>query len=371
MTIPERLEDKLARRGGVIELLRVPAALFGALARARGALYDRGVLPARRVDVPIVCVGNLTTGGTGKTPLVCYLAHWFERRGQRVGILSRGYRSEKLEADQAGAALAGRAGDEARLYAEAVPFAECLQDANRLRGARALAERGVDVVVLDDGFQHRRLARDLDLVLLDATRPFGLPADPATGRAVRAALPRGLLREAPAALSRAGAIVLTRIDQAEPRALEELRAELQELFPQIPRIECRHRPAALRDGGGERHDLGELKGREVDLISAIGHPAAFEASVESTGARIREHRRYPDHYVFQGEDVRGLGANGVPVVTTAKDAVKLGTLLPAALIFEVELEISSGGPVLEALLESLPPGRARRLRQSLHEGLHG
>lgn len=371
MTQPRRFEDRLARSGGAIELLRGPALLFAAAARVRGAMYDRGILGAKRADVPIVCVGNLTTGGTGKTPLVCWLANWFDARGQRVGILSRGYGAKKLERDPDRAQAAGRAGDEARLYAQVVPFAECLQDADRVRGARELAQRGVDVVLLDDGFQHRRLARELDLVLMDATRPFGLPVDPESGRAVRASLPRGLLREGPAALARASAVVLTRVDQAEAAELDALRTELGQLVPQIPRIECRHRPSGLRDGGGERHGLGELAGREVDLISAIGHPAAFEASLRSVGARIREHRRFPDHHVFDTQAVRGLGENGVPVVTTAKDAVKLGTLLPAALVFEVELEISSGQPVLEALLESLPAGRARRLRQSLHEGLHG
>lgn len=366
-----RLEDRLAKRGGLVEVLRVPAALFGVVAAARGALYDRGLLPARRVDVPIVCVGNLTTGGTGKTPFVVHLARWFEARGRRVGVLSRGYRAERLEADAGAAAVRGRAGDEARLYAEQVPFAVCIQDADRVRGARELAERDVDVVLLDDGFQHRRLARDLDLVLLDATRPFGLPADPLTGKEVCASLPRGLLRESPAALARAGAVVLTRVDQADPARLAALRARLDADVPQVPRIECSHRPVALRDGGGDRHDLGELQGREVDLLSAIGHPAAFEASLVALGARVREHRRLPDHHVFTGEDLKGLGTAGVPVVTTAKDAVKLGNLLPAALVLEIELEIIAGEPVLEALLESLPTGRSRRLRESLHEGLHG
>ena len=367
-----RWDERLARRGGAVELLRVPACAFGLLGRARGALYDRGVLPSQRVDAPVVCVGNLTAGGTGKTPLVIWVVRRLERDGLRVGILSRGYGAEALEGEGAERARArGLAGDEARLFAAACPDAERVQDADRVRGARALVARGVDAIVLDDGFQHRRLARDLDLVAVDATRPWGLPWDEVRGDALRATLPRGLLREGPRALARASAIVLTRTDQVEPERLAALRAELEDFAPGVPLCTSHHAPVALATRDGGRFPLERVRGRDVDLASAIGNPAAFERTVRELGARVREHRIRPDHYVWRAEDLSGLGRDGVPVLTTTKDAVKLGELLPALLAVEVELSLSEGEPVLEALLESLPLARARRLRESLHEGLHG
>jgi tetraacyldisaccharide 4'-kinase len=369
--VSTRWDTRLARRGGAVELLRVPALAFDWIGRARGALYERGVLPTTRVDAPVVSVGNLTAGGTGKTPIVIWLARWFEQRGLRVGVLSRGYGADKLEQDVEQARREGRAGDEARLLARACPNALREQDPDRVRGARRLVERSADVIVLDDGFQHRRLARELDLVALDATRPWGLPWDEDRGDALCATLPRGLLREAPAALGRASAVILTRCDQCPEERLERLRVRVHELAPGVAQIETRHAPQWLSGAEGERFDLERIRDRDVDLVSAIGNPQAFERSAASVGARVREHRVFPDHHPWCAADLAGLGRDGVPVVTTAKDAVKLESLLPAVWVLEIELEILRGRPVLEAQLESLPRGRAARLRASLHEGLHG
>lgn len=366
-----RPEAILAGRGGRVELLRVPALLFGLVAGLRSRLYDHRLLPIRRVDVPIICVGNLTAGGTGKTPLVIWLARWFEARGWQPGILSRGYRSEALEASSGAVDAGAPRGDEARLLARALPGVPQVQNPDRVAGARALAARGVDVILLDDGYQHRRLHRDRDLVLVDATRPWGLPAD--GGDPVRAMLPRGLLRESPAALARADAIVVTRCDQVEPETLAALLAELADFAPGIPLVTSEHAATALIDGSGERWPLARLEGRAVDLVSAIGNPDAFEATVVAAGARVREHRRFGDHHAYGAADVAGLGAGEppTPVVTTTKDAVKLDALLPGALALEVEFAPTSGLPVLEALLEAVRPGRARRERDAMHEGLHG
>ena len=352
---PARIEDRLARRGGAVELLRVPAAVFGVVAGLRGSLYDRGWLPSDRLDLPVISVGNLTVGGTGKTPMVAELVRRLQARGLRPGIVSRGY-----------GAAAGEHNDEARALARDLPGVPHVQDADRARGARGLADR-VDAIVLDDAFQHRRLARDLDLVLLDATRPWGLPATPP------AFLPRGLLRESPRALGRAHAVCLTRTDQVAADELERLCEQVLEMAPGVPLLRAVHRPRCLRDPRrpAEEFSLDELRGRTVELVSGIGNPDAFEASVRDLGARVAEHRRFPDHHPFGPDDLRGLGAQECWIVTTGKDAVKLDADARALRVLEVELAFTAGAAVLDALLDALPPGRALRERRALHEGLHG
>ena len=356
-----RVEDRLAQRGGLVELLRVPAAIYDAVTRARNLGYDRGLLRAARVDVPVVSVGNLTAGGTGKTPFVVFLARELARRGRRPGVLSRGFGAR--------VASAGRANDEALVYVRALRDVPHVGDPDRVRGARELARRGLDVVLLDDGFQHRRLARDLDFVLIDATRPWGLAA-PADGvEPVRAHLPRGLLRESPRGLARADAVVLTRIDQAPPERLDALRADLVRRVPGKPLIETAHKVTAVTDDEGWLLSPDVLAGREVDLVSGIGHPDAFEASVRSVGASIRSHRRFPDHWAYAADDLAGLG--DAPIVTTSKDAAKIAELGRTPWIVDIEIAVVRGGPVLAALLDALPDSRARRERRAIHEGLHG
>ncbi len=356
-TPSSRPEERLARRGGPVEFLRLPAALFGALVRLRGALYDRGWFPSMELPVPVVCVGNLTAGGTGKTPMVAWVVRELEGHGRRVGILSRGYRSNG-DVDN----------DEALELARRFPLVPHVQDTDRAAGGERLCELGVDVVVMDDGFQHRRLARDLDLVLVDAMRPWGLPRPADGGRAVRALLPRGFLREAPAALTRANAVVLTRADQVEEHDLDLLRAEIAELAPDLAVAEAVHAPVRWRVGDTNR-DPRDLAGREVDLFSGIGNPDAFESTVRSLGAEVRVHRRFRDHHAYAPGDLDGLGECERFVVTTAKDAVKCPG--EKVTVLEVDFVVRSGGTVLEALLAALPRSEGMRARGALHAGLHG
>ena len=358
--------------------------MFGAVSGLRGAFYDRGWLPRERVDAPVISVGNLTAGGTGKTPMVAWLARELIRRGLRPGIVSRGYRKRGQ-----GAETGAGPNDEALELAAALGDVPHEQNPDRAEAARALLG-AVDVIVLDDGFQHRRLARDLDLVLVDATRPWGLAAADG-GEPVRALLPRGLLREHPGALARADALCLTRCDQVAAAQLDALERELERSAPGVPLLRAEHRPVRLREvgPGGAVLGLETLAGASVRLVSGIGHPAAFEATVAGLGATVVEHRRFPDHHAYTAEQARALLADPegtrARLITTAKDAVKLGALLDAdgdlgsgggvrgarACALEVELELTAGAPVLAALLDALPESRARRERRTLHEGLHG
>ena len=351
-----------------MELLRVPAALFGCVSDVRRRLYDRGLFPVGRLDVPVISVGNLVAGGTGKTPFVELLVRKLQRRGLRPGIASRGYRSARRDGGGGEFHAPHRANDEARQLASSLPDVAHVQEADRLAAGRRLVDLGVDAIVLDDGFQHRRLARDLDLCLVDATRPWGLPRQ-GNREAVRAFLPRGLLRESPRALARADAICITRSDQVSADELARLRSELNDLAPGRAILLAAHRPGLLRRPDGTPGLPSELRGQEVDLVSGLANPAAFEMTVRSLGALVREHRRYPDHHDYADGDLDGLGGGGVPVVTTAKDAVKLEGR--GVWVLEISIEVVGGGQVLEALLDALPVGRAARARRNLHEGLHG
>ena len=371
---PARVELRLSTRGGAIELLRLPALLYGLIVRGRGALYRRRILPSYAVDAPVISVGNLSAGGTGKTPTTVWLVRALQRRGLVPAIVSRGYRS----ADHGDAAGPN---DEARMLASLLPEVPHVQDRDRVDAARRALDMGADVVVADDGFQHRRLARDLDIVLVDALRPWGLPRPPGEPHAppVRALIPRGLMREPLSALRRADVVVITRADRVEQGALAALRRTLSEAAPGVPIATAVHAPVGVRalraDGGSESRPVASLRGLEVDLLSGIGNPEAFEASARATGAIVVRHRAFPDHHPFTAADLEGLGAER-PVLTTAKDAARLegrdgGDLPPRMLVLDVEVELIDGVRHVEGALDRLPAAAAAARRGAIHEGLHG
>lgn len=344
-----RADGRLAQRGGLVEFLRVPGALFGVGARARGALYDRGLLRAHRAFAPVISVGNLSVGGTGKTPMIAWLARHLAGLGRRPGIVSRGY----------GAGADGAPNDEALMLRSSLPDVPHEQDPDRVAAAARLEAQGVDVILVDDGFQHRRLARDLDIVLMDTQRPFGLPAPEGGGEPVRAFLPRGLMREPLSALRRADVCVLTRAgEDVDVSALVSL---IRRHAPDLPVVRSTHAPVGLSDfASGEAMDLDTLRGQTVDLVSGIGNPGAFEATARSLGATVRRHAAFPDHHRFQPGELGRLG-DGVLALTTAKDAARLRALPdvtppPSLAVLEVELVLGEGAAALEAALEAVMTG---------------
>ncbi|MBL6720408.1 MAG: tetraacyldisaccharide 4'-kinase [Planctomycetes bacterium] len=336
-----RPEDWLAQRGLAQALLAPPAVLMGWASRLRAALYDRRLLGAFEAGVPVVSLGNLTAGGTGKTPAAVLVVELLHALGHRPALLSRGYGARE-----------GAPNDEALELARLLPGVDHVQDPDRVAGARRLVDRGATAIVLDDGFQHRRLAREVDLVLIDATRPLGLPAPAAGGEPVEAFLPRGLLREPPTALARAHAILLTRTDQVGAAALEALEVRVAGWAPGVPVLHTRHAPARLLTPEGPR-PLEEFAGTEVRLLSGIGNPGAFEATARSLGAHIREHRAHPDHHAFRAEDLPER--EGPPILCTLKDASKLEALGLRPWVLEVRLEVVRGASWLEELLGLLAP----------------
>jgi tetraacyldisaccharide 4'-kinase len=281
---------------------------YGWGVRWRNRLFDRGWKHAVRAAVPVVSVGNLTVGGTGKTPCVEYVARFYRRLGLRVAVLSRGYGS------------AHGPNDEALVLEENLPDVPHLQGADRAAlAATAVEELESEVLVLDDGFQHRRLARDLDVVLVDATDPWG-------GGHL---LPRGLLREPPRGLRRAGVVVLTRCDQVGAGERARLREAVARFAPGVPLAESRHRPLGLVTAGGAEAGLDLLQGRPAAAFCGLGNPDGFRHTLEQLGAAAVAFRTFPDHHAYTRADVEGLRGwagqlpAGCVILTTQKDLVKL------------------------------------------------
>jgi tetraacyldisaccharide 4'-kinase len=336
-----------ARRGpcpGLLRLLLWIASLFYGLAvRLRNLAYARGWKRSFRVEVPVVSVGNLTVGGTGKTPCVEHVADFYRRRDLRVAILSRGYGSES-----------GGLNDEGLVLSENLPDVPPLQGADRVALARtAIDELESEVLVLDDGFQHCRLARDLDIVLIDATLPWGHGY----------LLPRGLLREPPSSLRRADAVVLTRCDQVEADDLAALRQRIAQLAPGVMVAETEHHAEELINEGATE-DLALLCDRPVAAFCGLGNPEAFRRTLCDQGAVLTDLRVFPDHHAYTRADVERLQewAQAQPedavVVTTQKDLVKLrlrdlgGRPLWAV---RIRLAFRAGQMDLDALLERVLP----------------
>lgn len=295
------------------------AALYGLGASTHRSVYRHGWREAARLPCAVLSVGSILAGGSGKTPLAAALAAGLHGRGHRVALASRGYGrvgGDDVEIVSDGVALrssAERAGDEPLLLAAHAPGVPVLVARDRATaGLRAVREFGTDVLVLDDGFQHHRLARDFDLVVLDG----------AEGLANRAVLPRGPLREPLAALRYADAMAL--VDGPLPADDDTLVATHA---PGAPRFALRRVPRTLRRVDEDALARGEppasLSGREVGLLSGIARPASFRRTVEALGARVVAERTFSDHHRYRASDLAGLSARAPLWLTTEKDAVKL------------------------------------------------
>lgn len=341
------LQDLLSgRKCGVIPALLRGVLSVGSVGYAvgmgvRNLAYDRGWKRIERAAIPVVSLGNLTTGGTGKTPFVAFVAHWFRERGVRVCIISRGYGAE-----------AGVANDEALVLERLCPDVPHLQNPNRVAAANdARANLKSQVILLDDGFQHRRLARDLDIVLIDATNPWGF------GRL----LPRGLLREPVTALKRAALVVITRVDQVSPETVDDIRRDVVRIHPQCGIVEATFPAVALIDSAGNTSALESLSGAAVAAFCGIGNPTAFRASLEQLGYAVAGFRAFADHYRYTTADIDDLsrwcgGLSVNAVLCTQKDLVKIGTDRSGNCpLFAIQIgtQITAGGDELNAALTTI------------------
>ena len=348
-----RQTPSLERRAWLAPLWPVELAFRGVVGLRRIA-YDRRWLGVTDAAAPVISVGNLTVGGAGKTPVTLAIATRLAARGRRVAVLSRGYGATRtdprLVADGERVLLsADEGGDEPVLLARRLPGVLVLCGPRRAElAALATSRHGATALLLDDGFQHRALARDLDVVVLDAANPFGN----------RHLLPAGPNREPRAALGRAGLVWLSRVDQAEPERLERLRVLAFRHTGRGP-VESRHAPLDLLDATLTRsRGLAAARGKRVLLLSGLARPDAFRRTVEGLGAEVVAERRHPDHHRFTATDLeaarRAADASRADLIlTTEKDAVRLPPEVaaePRLAVVRIEAEILSGEAALQAVL---------------------
>jgi len=353
------------RRGRKAALVRAGlwslSLVFGLAVRMRRFLYDIRLMRDSTLGVQVIAVGNLTVGGTGKTPVVEKFARELQDAGRKVAILSRGYRSKPpplsrrlinrllLRADTTPPRVVsdGRsllldsetAGDEPFMLASNLKDVVVLVDKDRVKSGRyAIQQFGCDTLLLDDGFQYWRLAgRRRDIVLVDCQQPFG----------IEHLLPRGTLREPPSHLARASVIFLTKSD-GNTGALRE---RLANLTPRASVIECVHHPLYFEDVfTGERHGLELVKGRRVAALSGIAQPQSFEANLVRQGAELVYSKAFADHHRFSQQEVlnainRSKKRQAEMILTTQKDAVRFPKLdrrdLPIYFM-RVEIKILKG-----------------------------
>lgn len=305
------------------------AGLYGLVVRLRMWCYRRGWWTSSRLPCRVISVGNVTVGGTGKTPVVILLANWLQSEGQRVAVLSRGYKRAgpafQLLVSDGTRLLVGpcESGDEPFLIARRCAGAIVAVGTDRAALGRWVLEQfPVDCFILDDGFQHLPLYRDVDLVLLDATDATGLDA----------MLPAGRLREPLSGLSRASGVVITRADSS--RHVEAIRSRITPHVGSIPDpIEIVFRPESLIAIRGEDHrPLEWCRGKNAWVVSGIGNSGSFARSVEALGTVVVGRTIFKDHHDYRAEDLVGIkaqaqGAGAALVLTTEKDAGKLAGLL--------------------------------------------
>ena len=341
-------------------LLPPLSALYGAITRARLSLYRRGTFHTVALERPVISVGNITTGGTGKTPLVEWVARTLSTDGKKVCILTRGYGRNKpdrrvLVSDgETVFATQDEAGDEAFLLAMNLKgVAAVISDANRVSaGEGAIKHLNPDCFVLDDGFQHLRIARDLNIVTVDATNPWG-------GGNL---LPYGRLREPLSSLRRADCIVLTRVNQVEK--IQPLMAEIAHLSGDRPVFRSHMqtvRLAPLNDSSPF-----ETKATRSAAFCAVGNPHSFFDQLRREGSELSLERAFPDHHAYTQRDIDSLmqaaqQAGAERLLTTAKDAVKLQSLSFAMPCYVLEIEIFiEDGEKLGDLIRSVMPSSKRQ-----------
>jgi tetraacyldisaccharide 4'-kinase len=343
------------RRGGAAASC-IRAATFVAskpyvlVMRLRRWGYRRGVLASHDAPVPVISVGNLTTGGTGKTPMVAWIARHLAASGRKPAIVMRGYRASKTDPGSEPKS------DEAELLAS-LTGAPVIIEPDRVAGAARAAEGGADVVVLDDGFQHRRLRRKLDIVLIDAAEPFGFGH----------CLPRGMLREPLAAMIDADAVVITHADEVTPQRLADLRSKLAALCkPSVTLAEAAHKPVAVIDDAGRSHPPAILDGKAVAAFCGLGSPEHFFASLARLGANVVAATALDDHAAYSpallarlAEQARAAAAE--IMVTTRKDHIRLAHLAappgPPIWQLEIEMDVTAGR---EELLARIMDSASRR-----------
>jgi tetraacyldisaccharide 4'-kinase len=331
----------------LLAVLKLCAGLYAAIMRLRALAYKYRIIQVKRLPLPVISVGNITIGGTGKTPAVLLIARELIARGKRVAVLTRGYGGSlegetRIVSDGKSLLLTpAEAGDEPCLLAASLPGLMVVMGSDRYRGGcLAIKERSPDCFILDDGFQHQRLHRDLDIILLDAALPFG------NGWT----LPAGFLREPPSAACRADFVILTRSN--------DVAIEVAGLPEQIPLCRSSHTLTGYTLlSGVELHPFRKLQEKRIVAFCGIADPEAFFKSLESSGVQLVATLAFPDHSKYGAREMEALGrlkqqSRADCLLTTAKDAVKLtpfSGIIGDCLVAQLELTLYDAEPLNAAL----------------------
>jgi tetraacyldisaccharide 4'-kinase len=310
--------------------------LYGALVRI--LMFINGLHPFR-LPCKVISVGNITLGGTGKTSLVELIAQYLKDNGHKAAIISRGYR-RKTKNDTDGFNGYGTMGDEPYMLSRNLKDTPVLVDPDRVRAARrAVRDYGADAVIFDDGFQQWRIKKDLEIVTIDSTNPFGN----------RRLIPRGVLRQPLSSLSRADVFVLTKTNLSS--RVDEIKAFLERVNPCATVFESVHMPVGFYELGESEKllDIEALRGKTVTLICGIGDPASFEHLIRSRGINIGLSFTFPDHYYYTRKDLENIAVesrkkNIGTLVTTQKDSIRINPWIlqdksPAIYVLRIKVKI--------------------------------
>jgi len=343
-------------------LLEIPAQVYSAAISLRNFLYSKGWLKAHPVSTVVISVGNITVGGTGKTPLVIWMYNYLtlnstlNTQNYCCAILTRGYKAAQNSTPNTQNYL-----DELAIFTQNCPKAKVIVNPNRVAGAiHAAGVLGAKVLIMDDGFQHRRLARNLDIVTIDATLPFGY------GKL----LPAGLLREPVSALKRTDAVVITRCDQVTDIELHRLEEKLRSVNLHMVIAKSIHAPLCAKSHDNKDIAIQQLKGKKIFAFCGIGNPDAFSNTIRHLGSNLVGLKVYNDHHHYTNSDIADISnqaghSNTDLILTTQKDWSKILQLakvkedIPFAYL-AIKLKFLAGEDKLIQLIEDALAGKIHK-----------
>ncbi len=352
-------------------LLGVAARGYAIVIRLRNFSYSKGWLKTHRADAPVISIGNITTGGTGKTPLVIWLCKKLtenlklKTKNYKCAILTRGYKTRRASCVMRRAKNTRDTQydirdtiDEPAILIESCPETKVIVNPDRAAGAaEAVNKFGAKTLVMDDGFQHRRLGRDLDIVTIDATRPFGY------GKM----LPAGLLREPLVSLKRANAAVITRCDQTTEAKLTQIEEKLQQVNPNMTIARSIHAAVCVKSTNDKEISLEQLKDKKIFAFCGIGNPEAFLNTIKALGPELVGSKVYNDHHHYSDDCLADICRQAAHlkadlILTTQKDWTKITRLAPAKrdiplTYLAIEIKFLAGEDKLTGLIENALAGK--------------